>query len=64
MIKAYEKLQNKEWQIINKAFEKSDIAGYAAAAGIGLLEGVAIVCAELAVFETAIKVVSLVKRRR
>ena len=64
MIELYEKLQDKEWEIINKADEKSDILGMVASAGIGLAEGLVIGVVEVTVLRLVSKVVLAIKGRR
>ena len=64
MIELYEKLQDKEWEIINKADEKSDILGMVAAAGIGLAEGLVIAVVEVTALRLVSKVILAIKGRR
>ena len=64
MIKLYEKLQDKEWEIINKADEKSDILGMVTAAGIGLAEGLVIAVTEVTVLRLISKAILAIKGRR
>lgn len=64
MIELYNKLQDKEWNAISKTFEKSEVAGYMAAAMIGLAEGAVIAITELAVLKVVSKAILATKGRR
>lgn len=64
MIELYNKLQDKEWNAINKAFEKSEVAGYLSAAAIGLAEGAVIALTEIAVLKVVSKAILAIKGRR
>lgn len=64
MIELYNKLQDKEWKAINKAFEKSEVAGYVTAAVIGLAEGTVILLTEIAVLEVVSNAILAIKGRR
>lgn len=64
MFELYEKIQDKEWELINKADEKSDILGMLTAAALGTVEGLVIALTEIAVVKVIVKVVTVIRGRR
>lgn len=63
MLEIYDKIQRKEWEIINKASEKSTFAGCVTAFAVGAAEGLVVALTEIAVIKVIVKVVSAIKGR-
>lgn len=64
MIKLYDKIQDKEWEIINKVSEKSIFAGRVTAFAIGVVEGMVSDLIGIAVIGLIVKVVMAIRGRR
>lgn len=64
MIELYEKIQDKEWELIDKADEKSTFAGCVTAFAIGAVEGLVISLTEIAIIKVIVKVVTAIRGRR